>query len=198
VSSKTITTDPEKLKAMWEWPTPKNKHDIRSFLGLCTYYRQLISGFANIVKPPAKFTEEKQAFQWTPKVEGTLQTLKEALSTAPILAHLQPREMFVVDTGASNIGIRGVLSQVQGGQEQVIACYSKMLNEAKRNYCVTRRQLLAIVRILEHFHKYLYGQEFHLCTCGASSATPVQPVATPRAGIRAKCSSTMSGPLLRG
>jgi hypothetical protein len=56
-----------------------------------------------------------------------------------------------------------VLSQVQDGQELVIiAYYSKTLNKAGRNYCVIRPELLAIVRTLEHFHKYLYGQEFHL------------------------------------
>jgi hypothetical protein len=63
VSPEVITTDPEKLKAVWEWPIPKNRHEIKSFLGICTYYRQFIYGSANIVKPLTKLTEEKQAFQ---------------------------------------------------------------------------------------------------------------------------------------
>jgi hypothetical protein len=62
VSPEGITADPEKLKALQEWPTPKNKHEIRSFLGLCTHYRQFTSGFANIAKPLIELTE-KQAFQ---------------------------------------------------------------------------------------------------------------------------------------
>jgi hypothetical protein len=53
---------------------------------------------------------------------------------------------------------------MQDGQERVIADYSKTLNKAERKYCVTRRELLAIVRTLEHIQKYLYGQQFHLCT----------------------------------
>jgi hypothetical protein len=57
-----------------------------------------------------------------------------------------------------------VLSQVQDRQERVIAYYSKTLNKAERNYCVTRRELLAIVRTLEQFHKCLYRREFHLHT----------------------------------
>jgi hypothetical protein len=68
--------------------------------------------------------------------------------------------MFVVDTDVSNIGIVGVLSQVQDEQEQVIAYYSKTQNKAERNYCTTQWEILAIVRMLELFHKYLYGQEF--------------------------------------
>jgi hypothetical protein len=67
VSPEGVTTDPEKLKPIWEWPTSKNKHGIWSFLGLCIYYRCFISGFANIMKLLTKLTEEKQAFQWTQK-----------------------------------------------------------------------------------------------------------------------------------
>jgi hypothetical protein len=67
VSPEGITTDPEKLKAVRKWLTQKNKHEIRSFLGICTYFRRFISSFTNIVKPLTKLTEEKQAFQWTQK-----------------------------------------------------------------------------------------------------------------------------------
>jgi hypothetical protein len=146
--------------------TPKNKYEIRSFPGPCTYYRRFISGFSNIEKPLTKLTEQKEPFQWTPKVEATFQTLKGALFAAPILVYPQPGERFIVDTDASNVGIGGVLSQVQNGQERVTAYYSTALNKAEKNYCVTRRELLAIVGTLEHFHKYLHGQEF---TCAPTT-----------------------------
>jgi hypothetical protein len=67
-------------------------------------------------------------------VEATFQNVKEALCIAPILAYPQPRERFVVDTDASNFGIRGALSQIQDGRERVIAYYSKTLKKAERNY----------------------------------------------------------------
>jgi hypothetical protein len=162
VSPEGISTDPEKLTAVHKWPTPKNKHDTRSFLGLCTYYRRFISGFADIAKPLTKFTEHKRSFQWTSEAQVAFERLKVALCAAPIPAYPKPREEFIVDTDASNCGIGGVLSQVQDGQERVIAYYSNTLNKAERNYSVTRRELLAIVRTLEHFHKYLYGRKFHL------------------------------------
>jgi hypothetical protein len=92
--------------------------------------------FSNIAKWLTKLMEVKQAFQCTPEVEVAFQTLKEALCTAPILAYLQPRQRFVIDTDASNVGI-GVLSQVQDGQERLIAYYSKKMKKAERNYCVT-------------------------------------------------------------
>jgi hypothetical protein len=111
-----------------------------SFLGLCTYYRRFISGFAYISMPLTRLTKEKRAFQWTPEVEAAFQTLKAALFTAAILAYPQPGVKFVVDTDLSNAGIGGVLSQVQDGQERrmkerVISYYSKTLNKAERNYC---------------------------------------------------------------
>jgi cytoskeleton-associated protein 5 len=69
-----------------------------------------------------------------------------------------------VGTEASNVWFGGVLFQVDDGQENVIAYCSKTLNKEERNYCVTRRELRAMVRALEQFHKYVYGKEFHLCT----------------------------------
>jgi hypothetical protein len=86
VSHEGITTDIEKLKAVCEWSTQKNKHRIRSFLGLSTYCGRFTSGFANVAKPLTKFTEWKQAFQWTPEVEAAFETIKETLCTVPILA----------------------------------------------------------------------------------------------------------------
>jgi hypothetical protein len=73
--SERITTHPEKLKAVWEWPTLKSKHKIRSLLGLCTYYRRFTSSYTKIAKPLTILTE-KQTFQWTPEVKATFQTLK--------------------------------------------------------------------------------------------------------------------------
>jgi hypothetical protein len=96
--------------------------------------------------------------------ETAEQTLKKALGCAPILAYQQPRERFVFDTNASNVGIGRVLSQVQDGQERVIAYYSKPLNKDESNYSAIRRDLLVIVRTLEYFRKYFCGHEFHLCT----------------------------------
>jgi hypothetical protein len=111
-----------------------------------------------------RLTEKKQALRWTPEVEAAFQTLQGAVCTGTILAYSQPGESFIVDTDASNCGMGGILSQIQDGEERALAYYSKTLNKTESNCCVTRRELLAIVRTLDHFHKYLYGQQFHLRT----------------------------------
>ncbi|KAL6466836.1 hypothetical protein MHYP_G00246400 [Metynnis hypsauchen] len=77
-------------------------------------------------------------------------------------------ERFIVDTDASDRGLGAVLSQVQDGSERVIAYYSRRLDKAERNYCVTRRELLAVVESLKHFRPYVYGVPFLLRTDHAS------------------------------
>jgi hypothetical protein len=129
---------------------------------LCTYYGRFIHGFADIAKPLIRMTEEKRTFEWSPEAEAAFLSLKEALCTAPVLGYPRPGEKFIVDTHASNTGIGGVVSQIQDDHERVVAYFSKTLSKAERNYCVTRRELLLILKILEHLHKYLYGQEFNL------------------------------------
>ncbi|GFW88125.1 retrovirus-related Pol polyprotein from transposon opus [Trichonephila clavipes] len=73
-----------------------------------------------------------------------------------------------LDTDASNESVGAVLSQEIDGQERVVAYWSKCLSKPERNYCVTRKELLAIVKAIEHFHHYLYGQKFLLRTDHAS------------------------------
>ncbi|UYV63913.1 K02A2.6-like [Cordylochernes scorpioides] len=160
VSAKGIQTSESKILAIRDWPKPKDKHELRSFLGLCTYYRRFLEGFADIAAPLHRLTEAKSTFHWNQDCENAFVTLKGGLCSSPVLVYPQPGMRFVLDTDASNSGIGAVLSQVQDGEERVIEYYSKILAKPERNYCVTRRELLAIVRSVEHFHRYLYGQDF--------------------------------------
>ena len=131
----------------------RSKHEVRSFLGLCSYYRRIVKGFATIAKPLYELTENKRNFQWSRECDQAIRTLKIALCLQPILAFPASEQKYIVNTDASSTGLGAVLSQVQNGEERVIAYYSKTLSKPERNYCVTRRELLAIVRALEHFHK---------------------------------------------
>ena len=79
-----------------------------------------------------------------------------------------PKLPYILDTDASAVGVGAVLSQIQEGKERVIAYYSKTLAPPERNYCVTRRELLAVVKAMKHFRPYLYGTKFTLRTDHAS------------------------------
>ncbi|GFU05307.1 retrovirus-related Pol polyprotein from transposon 412 [Trichonephila clavipes] len=168
ISAEGVRTDPEKVSAVKNWKRPENLRELRSFLGLCTYYRKFVKGFSNIARSLHKLTESKQKFQWTKECEDSFLQLKEALTSSPILIYPQPDKPFILDTDASNESVGAVLSQEIDGQERVVAYWSKCLSKPERNYCVTRKELLAIVKAIEHFHHYLYGQKFLLRTDHAS------------------------------
>ncbi|GBL63530.1 Transposon Ty3-I Gag-Pol polyprotein [Araneus ventricosus] len=168
ISAEGVKTDPEKIKAVVEWPRPETVHDLRSSLGLCTYYRRFVKNFSTIARPLHKLTEAKSNFNWTDECEKSFNSLKQALTSSPILTYHRTDKDFILDTDASNKGIGAVLSQNIGNEERVIAYFSKSLGKPERNYCVTRKELLAIVKSIEHFHHYLYGRKFLLRTDQAS------------------------------
>ncbi|GBN12405.1 Retrovirus-related Pol polyprotein from transposon 297, partial [Araneus ventricosus] len=168
ISAEGVKTDPGKIKAVVDWPRPETIHDLRSFLGLCTYYRRFVKNFSTIARPLHKLTETKSNFNWTEECEKSFNSLKQALTSSPILTYPRTDKDFILDTDASNEGIGAVLSQNIGNEERVIAYFSKSLGKPERNYCVTRKELLAIVKSIEHFHHYLYGQKFLLRTDHAS------------------------------
>ena len=173
VSRNGVAVDPDKTKVVHEWPEPRDKHEVRSFLGLCTYYRRFVPGFANIAKPLTRLTEENRQFAWNEECQNAFVHLKQILVSAPVLAYPKRDGKFVLDTDASNVGIGGVLSQVQDGHEKVIGYFSKVLSKPERNYCVTRRELLAVVKSVEHFYKYLYGRKFLLRTDRTEVVAPI-------------------------
>ena len=92
-------------------------------------------------------------------------TAEGKLVTTPILAYPDFNRPFILDTDASDIGIGAVLSQRdEEGRERVVAYASRTLSKAERKYCVTRRELLAVVAFTQHFRPYLLGREFLLRT----------------------------------
>lgn len=160
ISGEGVKTDPVKTQTVQDWPTPQNVQEVRSFLGLCTYYRRFVKDFATVAKPLHELTQKNRRFCWNERCDEAFLTLKKALTTAPILQFPTCRDQFVVDTDASQDGIGGVLSQLVDGKEHVIAYYSRTLRGPERNYCVTRKELLAVVATVKHFHHYLYGRHF--------------------------------------
>lgn len=137
VSEKGIATCEDKVTAVKEWPLPTCVKDIKSFLGLASYYRRYIKSFSTISAPLNKLTQKGETFKWTPECQTAFDTLKEVLTCAPILGYPNIRDQYFIDCDASSVGIGAVLSQMQDGVERVIAYFSKTLNRAQRQYCVT-------------------------------------------------------------
>ncbi|XP_061427715.1 uncharacterized protein LOC133354681 [Lethenteron reissneri] len=127
VSEAGVHTDPEKVRAVVEWPRPRNLTEIRSFLGLATYYRRFVKGFSEIARPLTQLTSPKHPYQWTGACQTAFTTLKDHLTHAPTLAFPDFTTDFILDTDACTSGLGVVLSQVQDGTERVIAYASRTL-----------------------------------------------------------------------
>lgn len=165
VSQEGVQTDPAKTATVAEWPQPTNKKEVQQFLGLANYYRRFVKDFATIAKPLHRLTEKTAKFTWASDCQAAFESLRNKLITAPILAFPDYSREFTLDTDASDTGIGAVLSQVQeDGTERVIAYASRVLTRPERRYCVTRRELLAVVIFTQHFRPYLLGRHFLLRT----------------------------------
>ena len=108
--------------------------------------------------------EENVRFHWSAECEVAFRTLKEKLTTAPIMALPRDDGMFTLDTDALKWSIGAVLSQGQDGKERVIAYGSRLYNKAKSNYCTTCQELLAVVYFVKLFRQYLLGRSFIIRT----------------------------------
>ena len=163
MSRKGVSTVPAKIEAVCNWPTPQHQTDVRAFIGTCSYYRRFIPGYTELARPLNQVTGgQNPNIIWTPRCQSAFERFKEILTEAPILAYPDFTLPFILDTDASSVGTGAVLSQIQNELEKVIAYYSKAMTKEEMNYCVTRRELLAIIKAVKHFRPYLYGRRFKI------------------------------------
>ena len=99
-------------------------------------------------------------FGWTNTENDVFNTLKERLTSAPVLGFPNATDIYVLDTDASHDCTGAVLSQIQSGREKVIAYASHRLTKAEKAYCVTRKELYAVYRYVLQFRHYLAGKRF--------------------------------------
>ena len=179
VSHSGVETDPDKISALASWPEPDNVKALRSFLGFTGYYRRFIKDYAKIVKPlndllvghptqkPVSKRKKKTSvpWEWGEAQQCAFNTLKEKLSSPPVLAYADFSKPFVLHTDASSKGLGAVLYQVQDGQEKVIAYASRGLRNSEKHYPAHKLEFLCLKwSVTEKFHDYLYGNQFDVFT----------------------------------
>lgn len=146
VSNVGVKADPEKIKAMVDWPFPINIKSMRSFLRLTGYYRKFIRGYGSIAAPLTTMLK-KNAFLWTEDAKTAFQKLKAAVTHAPVLALPNFNQPFVVESDASGVGIGAVLMQ----DHRPVAFLSKALKGRALHMSTYEKELLALVTAIQRW-----------------------------------------------
>uniref|UniRef100_H3A6B2 Gypsy retrotransposon integrase-like protein 1 n=1 Tax=Latimeria chalumnae TaxID=7897 RepID=H3A6B2_LATCH len=157
-----VSTDPTKVEPIQNWPRCINIKEV-----LCSYCRRFVANFATIARPLHQLRRHCH-FYGQKTVKPFSSSLKRALLETPVLAYPLAAYPFILDTDASNTGVGAILAQPKDGLEHVVGYYSQSLSRAERNCCMTRRELLAIIKAIECFHHLPYGRHFVIWTDHAS------------------------------
>lgn len=164
-----LKTNPEKVRAIAEFPQPRTIRQLRRFLGLTGWYQRFISNYSTVCAPLTDLKGTAEKFQWNDEAQAAFEKLKFELMSAPVLSHPDFSRPFIIQCDASATGVGGVLCQVgSDGEEHPIAFMSKKLNGAQKNYSVTELECYAAVLSVKKFRPYIEGMEFKILTDHAS------------------------------
>ena len=123
-----------------------NIKELRSFIDLASYSRRFIKGYAKIANQSTEQNPKIGLFEWTLSMQNAFETLKESLTTAPVLPYPDQDRLFIVVTDASSKAIRGLLSLLNwDGRGHPIHYASCGLTSPLRNYATKERVALAII-----------------------------------------------------
>ncbi len=151
--------DPEKIKAVVEWPSPDSRKALQRFLAFANFYRRFIRNFSQLAAPLTALTSPRTTFRWSDAAEAAFTKLKGCFVSAPILITPDPSRQFVVEVDASEVGVGTVLSQRSPLDDKMHPCVflSHRLSSAERNYDIGNRELLAVKLALEEWRHWLEG-----------------------------------------
>jgi len=146
------------------YPQPKNVKEVRSFCGLCNYFRKTIPNYADKIHGLTRLLRKDAVFTWGSEQEQSFQTMKTALTNPPVMAlpHHTATYYFTCDT--SDIAVSFNLSQIIGGTERVIEFAARGLRAAELSYTVSEKEVLAVVCGVQHYHEHLNGKSFVVST----------------------------------
>ena len=156
--------DPARVKAISTLQPPRTLTEVRAFLGLVSYYRKFVAGFASIATPLHRLLKKDLEFNWDGACQAAFEDLKQRLMQSPILKRPDFSLPFILQTDWSKEAIAAVLCQVQDGREHPIAYASRALTPTESNYAATEGECLAVVWAIKYFRAYLWGRKFKLET----------------------------------
>ncbi|GAB5489762.1 MAG: hypothetical protein Pars2KO_33320 [Parasphingorhabdus sp.] len=171
VSGKGLSPMTAKVQAIVDWKTPQTVTDVRSFLGMVSYYRKFIPNFARIASPLHDLVKKDVQWQWGPNERVAMQELQARMQRFPLLVLPRPDLPYTVITDASQFAYGAVLTQDHGKGSQPIAYLSRKLRPAEQKYSAYDREVGAIAHALGQWRHYLEG-----CHGGVTVLTDHKPL----------------------
>eukprot|EP00877_Chromochloris_zofingiensis_P013639 jgi/Chrzof1/8529/Cz03g14150.t1 len=157
ISKDGVQVDANKVKSMVEWPKPEDASQLRSFLGLCGFYRRFVPGFSKVTVPLTELLKDGVDYKWDFEQRHAFDTLKGLMVKAPVLKIANPNAPFVIHTDCSDFALGAVIMQEYDGKLHPVAYHSRKLIPAEMNYPVHERELLAVVDSVKQWEHYLEG-----------------------------------------
>ena len=164
VSESGVAPDPDKVKSINEMPAPRNVKEVRRFLGMCSFFRRHIKGFASIAAPLSSLTRKDKTFAWDESCNSAFNQLKQALITAPVLRRPDFSQPFEIHSDASGVAIGGCLIQREDNNPHPVAYFSRKLRGPEVRYSAVDAEALAVVEAVRAFNPYIYGRKFEIFT----------------------------------
>ena len=155
----------DKVKAIKEAPRPRNKSELKSFLGLLSYYSRFLPNMSTTLAPLYRLLRHDASWSWAARETASFEAAKSQLLSSQVLAHYDPNLELVVACDASAYGVGAVLShRLPDGTEKPIGFASRTLSDTEKKYSQIEKEGLACVFGVARFHTYVYGRHFTLIT----------------------------------
>ena len=160
-----ISPTSEKTEAIRSVPAPRNVSELKSFLGLLTYYFRYLPARAKRLAPLYDLLKKDSVWVWGPEQQRSFHWAQNVLTSDSVLAHFDAAKEQVLICDASSRGIGAVLAQREGdGSERPVGYVSRSLTASEQKYSQLEREALAIVFAVVKFNQYLMGNQFILVT----------------------------------
>ena len=159
LSANGIEADPEKVRAIADFPTPANITDLRSFMGLVNQLTEFTPDISAAAQPLRPLMSPRRAFVWTADHDAAFSQVKKALSRPPQLVMFDPHLPTILQTDASRLhGLGYALLQDQGGNQlRLVQCGSRFLSDAETRYATIELEMLAAAWAMHKCSYYLKG-----------------------------------------
>ena len=150
-----IVTDPNKVLAIKDMPTPTDVTSLKRFLGMVNDLAKFLPHLSSVSEPSRPLEVKDTEWCWLPVHDEAFQKIKSLVCDAPVLKFYDVTQAVTVESDASLSGLGATLPQ--GGQP--VAFASRALTPAESRYAQIEKELLSVVFACERFDTYLYGRD---------------------------------------